>query len=71
MRIIKIAAAVLISTSLFNSCTSDNKTAVVKEQKPDSVKLPAPFRFHKAVEVKPGLTLDVVSWGRGSESVGG
>jgi hypothetical protein len=30
-----------------------------------------PFRFHKAIEVKPGLTLDVLSWGRGSVSVGG
>ncbi|WP_207426251.1 hypothetical protein [Pedobacter sp. SYSU D00535] len=29
-----------------------------------------PFRFHKAIEVKPGLTFDVVSWGRGSEHVG-
>ena len=71
MRIIKIAAAVLISASLLNSCTSADKTAGIKEQKRDSVRLPAPFRFHKAVEVKPGLTLDVVSWGRGSESVGG
>jgi len=30
-----------------------------------------PFRFHKAIEVNPGLTLDIVSWGRGSNSVGG
>lgn len=30
-----------------------------------------PFRYHKAIEVKPGLTLDIVSWGRGSNSVGG
>lgn len=71
MRIIKIATVLLLSASLLNSCTSDNKTADIKEQKPDSVLLPAPFRFHKAVEVKPGLTLDVVAWGRGSESVGG
>ncbi len=31
----------------------------------------SPFRFHKGIEVKPGLTLDVVSWGRGSDSIGG
>ncbi len=30
-----------------------------------------PFRFHKAIEVKPGLTLDVLSWGRGTDSIGG
>ncbi|MES2268478.1 MAG: hypothetical protein V4520_17065 [Bacteroidota bacterium] len=30
----------------------------------------APFRFHKAIEVSPGQTFDVVSWGRGSSQVG-
>jgi hypothetical protein len=30
----------------------------------------APFRFHKAIEVSPGQTYDVVSWGRGSTQVG-
>jgi hypothetical protein len=34
------------------------------------VVLPQPFRFHKAIEVKPGLTFDVLSWGRGAEHVG-
>jgi hypothetical protein len=30
-----------------------------------------PFRFHKLVEVSPGEDYDVLSWGRGSKSVGG
>ncbi|RYU92533.1 hypothetical protein EWM62_03625 [Mucilaginibacter terrigena] len=30
----------------------------------------APFRFHKAIEVSPGQTYDVVSWGRGSTQTG-
>lgn len=38
---------------------------------PEVKKIMDPFRYHKAIEVKPGLTLDVVSWGRGSDSVGG
>lgn len=71
MRILKITAAVLITASLFNSCTSADKPAEKKEEKPSSASIFAPFKFHKAVEVKPGLTLDVVSWGRGSESTGG
>jgi len=29
-----------------------------------------PFRFHKAIEVSPGQTYDVVSWGRGSKAAG-
>lgn len=66
---IKIAAALLVSVFVLNSCTSADKTAIIKE-KPVEIKLPQPFRFHKAVEVKPGLTLDVVSWGRGSNTAG-
>jgi hypothetical protein len=30
----------------------------------------APFRYHKTVEVAPGQYYDVLSWGRGSESIG-
>lgn len=46
------------------SCSED-----VKKEAAPSVKvvLPEPFHYHKAVEVKPGLTFDVLSWGRGSE----
>ncbi len=50
------------------ACTSDKP----KEPEKTLVKvvLPEPFHFHKAIEVKPGLTFDVVSWGRGSELTG-
>ncbi len=67
MRILKfIAAAVSI---FFVSCSQDKVPVAV--QKPVAIaKIPQPFTFHKAIEVKPGLTLDVLSWGRGSKSVG-
>lgn len=61
--------SILIIAVIFNSCTSSEKPMVV-DQKPAKVNFQPPFRFHKAIEVKPGLTLDVVSWGRGSQSVG-
>ncbi|PWG82238.1 hypothetical protein [Pararcticibacter amylolyticus] len=50
------------------SCSSDQP----KEPQKPSVKvvLPKPFSFHKAIAIKPGLTFDVVSWGRGSEQTG-
>jgi hypothetical protein len=70
MKAIKITAALLILVYIFHSCTSADKKVVVANQKEAVAKLPQPFRYHKAVEVKPGLTLDVVSWGRGSESTG-
>jgi len=58
----------LLGILLFDSCsTEEPKKPVVPELK---AKLAEPFRFHKSVEVKPGLTFDVLSWGRGSEHVG-
>ena len=30
----------------------------------------APFRYHKTIEVAPGQSYDILSWGRGSESRG-
>ncbi len=60
----------MLSTALFISCTSEEKAPVVSS-KPEPKKVMQPFRYHKAIEVKPGLTLDIVSWGRGSNSVGG
>lgn len=32
-------------------------------------KLPQPFHFQKSIEIKPGLTFDILSWGRGADSV--
>ena len=60
---------ILLSLLFLSACNQDKKDKV---EAPESKtkKLFEPFRFHKAIEVKPGLTLDVVSWGRGSESVG-
>lgn len=61
---------IFISSVIFSllSCNSD------KPKKAGSsitkVVLPQPFRYHKSVEVRPGLTFDVLSWGRGAEHFG-
>lgn len=70
MKIIKVAAIIGLTACFLSSCTSTDKKIETVEKKNTAAKIPAPFRFHKAIEVKPGLTLDVVSWGRGSESAG-
>lgn len=69
MRILaSINVTLVCFASVFVSCTSKEEK---KAEKPVvKTVLPAPFRFHKAVEVKPGLTFDVLSWGRGSELSG-
>lgn len=56
-----------ISVLLF-ACGNEDPKQVIK---PVVKKVMQPFRFHKAIEVRPGLTLDILSWGRGSSSVGG
>ncbi|MXV52413.1 hypothetical protein GS399_15670 [Pedobacter sp. HMF7647] len=59
----------LASVSFVACNSSDN--SVVKPQEKIVEKLPQPFRFQKAIEVAPGLTFDVLSWGRGgADSVG-
>ena len=55
-------------SALLIACGGEEPKQVVK---PVAKKIMQPFRFHKAIEVRPGLTLDIVSWGRGSNSVGG
>jgi hypothetical protein len=42
-------------------------SALVVAKKPE---LTGPFRFHKLIEVSPGNDFDILSWGRGSSSVG-
>lgn len=70
MSFIKYLPGLYLTLLLFSSCGEEkNKEAVVVKAPVKSIM--APFRFHKAIEVKPGLTLDVLSWGRGSKSVGG
>lgn len=67
---LKIIIALFFTASVLISCTGEEKKQN-ELKKPESRKIMEPFRFHKAIEVKPGLTLDVLSWGRGSSSAGG
>lgn len=62
--------SVLCLTGFLFSCGAEEEKQLIPV-KQETRKIPEPFRFHKAIEVKPGLTLDIVSWGRGSDSIGG
>lgn len=64
----KIYFLAITALSAFVSCSSEKE--VKKEAPLTRVVLPQPFRFHKSVEVKPGLTFDILSWGRGSGEAG-
>lgn len=47
------------------------------EEKPSEVQVAAPviqknpFKFYKDIEVKPGQNFEVISWGKGVDSIGG
>jgi hypothetical protein len=58
--------------TLVVACGSDVKkpTTISSTAPIAKPSLMEPFRFHKAIEVAPGQTYDVVSWGRGSKSAG-
>jgi hypothetical protein len=71
MKAIKLFVGISAIVS-FVACSTDEPKQNTKAQETATEnKILEPFRFHKAIEVKPGLTFDIVSWGRGSELVGG
>ncbi|MBC6111968.1 hypothetical protein ACFOG5_00805 [Pedobacter fastidiosus] len=59
----------LITGVLFCFACTEEKP---KEVKTETVKAEKnPFRFYKDIEVKPGLNFEVLSWGKGVDSIGG
>jgi hypothetical protein len=61
----------LVGLLSFFSCTTDKPREgdIVKGQK-EVVKAEGPFPFYKNIAVRPGLDFEVVSWGKGIDSVG-
>jgi hypothetical protein len=59
----------LITGMLFCFACSETEK---KEVKVESAKVEKnPFPFYKNIEVKPGLNFEVLSWGKGVDSIGG
>ncbi|MBE7176536.1 MAG: hypothetical protein INR69_09045 [Mucilaginibacter polytrichastri] len=63
------AAVLMLFSVLIFSCVQEEKK-VPSVMAPPPTKVMPPFRYHKLIEVKPGLDFDIVSWGRGADSVG-
>ncbi len=55
---------------VFVACSENEKT-VQTQLAPTETKAPNPFPFYKSIEIKPGYYFEVVSWGKGVDSVGG
>ncbi|TKC01493.1 hypothetical protein [Pedobacter cryotolerans] len=60
----------LVAISFLFACTSDEKpvTTAKTEVAPVSKN---PFPFYKSIEIKPGFNFEVVSWGKGIDTLGG
>jgi hypothetical protein len=56
--------------ALITGCNSNDQKPLQTVTAPAKPALTQPFRFHKLIEVSPGNSFDVFSWGRGSESTG-
>ena len=61
-----------LSTSVFvMACTNDEKQTEQAKATTTVAKTVNPFSFYKAIEIKPGFNFEVVSWGKGVDTLGG
>lgn len=66
----KSVFVVLFISVMFFACTESEKPIAIAES-PVETKAPNPFPFYKSIEIKPGYYFEVLSWGKGVDSVGG
>lgn len=52
------------------SCGNDEKTTSIKESS-DTKKPSGQFVFYKDIEIRPGIHFELISWGKGVDSIGG
>ncbi|WP_426587687.1 hypothetical protein [Mucilaginibacter sp. R-33] len=60
----------LAISALMAGCGGQETKKPAAPAAPKKPVLMAPFRFHKLIEVSPGQSYDVLSWGRGAEEAG-
>ena len=68
--LLKSVFAVMAVAIIISACSDSDKPVAV-EQKTEETKAPNPFPFYKSIEIKPGYYFEVLSWGKGVDSIGG
>ncbi len=68
---LKWSAFVLTGLLLFTACSSDEKPTTAATASSVTAKSTNPFPFYKNIEIKPGYHFEVVSWGKGVDTIGG
>jgi hypothetical protein len=73
MRSIKYLSSAfgVLVTVLAASCSNGEKEAISAKSQPTAAVAKGQFPFYKDIEIRPGLNFEVVSWGKGVDSVGG
>lgn len=60
----------LLAISFLFACTNDEKPVATTKTEVGPVSK-NPFPFYKSIEIKPGFNFEVVSWGKGVDTLGG
>ncbi len=71
INIIKTTFFALSGALCIISCTNDDQATSLPKANPVAAKSVNPFPFYKSIEIKPGYHFEVVSWGKGVDSLGG
>jgi hypothetical protein len=73
MRSIKYLSSAfgVLLTVLAASCSNGEKEAISAKSQPTAAVAKGQFPFYKDIAIRPGLNFEVVSWGKGVDSVGG
>jgi hypothetical protein len=69
--LIACCLAVLAACNHSEPQTNNGTSAGTSNAVPVKPNLMAPFRYHKLIESSPGVYFDVLTWGRGKDSIGG
>lgn len=56
---------------LIAACSHNDQPAVTSKTEKATAKSANPFPFYKSIEIKPGYHFEVVSWGKGIDTLGG
>lgn len=72
MNTIKYILLLSFGITFLYACTNDEKVTSAANQPANSKTTnPNPFPFYKAIEIKPGFNFEVLSWGKGVDTLGG
>ena len=69
---IKLILLVGFTITILSSCSDEKKpeSSVITTSN-SKISTPNPFPFYKVIEIKPGFNFEVLSWGKGVDSLGG